>query len=355
MRIGIYTPCLNEIKHIDAWFNSCKDADIICVADTGSDDGSRERLIDLGVKVTNIRIMPWRFDWAFNFAMSLLPSDIDVCIRLDLDERLQPGWRAALEKAWTAETTRLRYPYVWNWNADGSPGRKWYGDRIHARHNYAWQGATHEGLVTRTDHDHHTFTDDLQIWQFPDSKDKKHDLRLLLEATREYPHDARLMAYLAREYMYQKMPEQSVDTYKKFLSISTDRVERGLAMRNLSTVDLFNKEYWLKSACLEVPSHREPLLALAQMYHDDQQWGNCLAYAKRALDITAHPMDYSCEPEAWSWQPYDLASLGAWNMRLYVDALDYAEQAHMSNPTDERLATNVRLIREFIDTHIGDI
>jgi glycosyltransferase involved in cell wall biosynthesis len=353
MKIGIYGPALNEIKHIDRWYESCKDADVICIADTGSTDGTKERLIELGVRVTDIRIKPWRFDLAFNVAMSLLPDDVDVCIRLDMDERLQPGWRAALEAAWTPETTRLRYPYIWNWNPDGSPGRRWYGDRIHARSNYYWQGATHEGLVTRTDGDHHTFTDALQIWQFPDAKDKKQDLRLLLEATREYPHDARLMAYLGREYMYQKMPEDSIRVYKKFLGISADRVERGLAMRNLATVDTLNKEYWLKSACLETPGHREPLLALAQMYHDCEQWSECYDHAKRALDIIQHPMDYSCEPEAWSWQPYDLASLGAWNMRLYAEALDLAEQAHMENPDDARLATNVRLIREFVDAKLG--
>ena len=247
------------------------------------------------------------------------------------------------------------YPYVWNWNPDGTPGRKWYGDRIHARSNYLWTGATHEGLISRSDPDHHTFTDSFEIWQFPDAKDKKQDLRLLLEATREYPHDARLMAYLGREYMYQKQPEKSLETYKKFLSISTDRTERGLAMRNLSTVDPDNKEYWLKSACIETPGHREPLLALAQMYHDEQRWGECYDHAKRALAITSHPMDYSCEPEAWSWQPYDLASLGAWNMRMYAEALDLAEQALIAAPGDQRLENNVKLIREFCRDQLGSV
>ena len=36
MKIGIYGPAKNERKHIDAWFESCKNADVICIADTGS-------------------------------------------------------------------------------------------------------------------------------------------------------------------------------------------------------------------------------------------------------------------------------------------------------------------------------
>ena len=347
MKIGIYAPAKNELHHVDAWYESCKDADVICVADTGSTDGTLEKLQSLVVSIASIRIMPWRFDDAFNFAMSLLPGDVDVCIRLDMDERLQPGWRAALEAAWTPTTTRLRYPYVWNWNSDGTPGRTWYSDRIHARSGYRWVGATHEGLCARTA-ETQTFTDNVKIWQFPDAKDKKNDLSLLLEAVNEYPHDARIHAYLGREYMYQNQHEQAVKTYMKFLGMSWDRSERGQAMINLAKCDPSNQVNWLKMAAIEVPGHREPLVELAQHYHNTADWVNCLKYAKAALDITVHPMDYTCTPEAWGSQPWDLAGIGAWNMGMYQESLVYAEHALELNPTDERLQNNVKLIKEFL-------
>lgn len=348
MKIGIYCPAKNELKHVDEWYKSCKQADIICVADTGSTDGTKEKMIKLGVKVTDLRIIPWRFDDAFNFAMALLPDDVDVCIRLDLDERLQPGWRKALEKAWTAETTRLRYPYVWNWNPDGTPGRQWYGDRIHARSGYRWMGATHEGLCSRGP-EQHTFTDDVKIYQYPDAKDKKHDLPLLIEATKEYPHDARLRAYLGREYMYRGDKENSIKTYKEFLSMSWDKVERSQAMINLSNVDEENKVFWLKMASLETPGHREPRTGLAQHYYHLGDWINSYKYAMEALAITKHPMDYTCTPEAWGYLPHDLASIAAWNLGLYSESLEHARQALERNPQDERLKNNLKLVEDFVN------
>lgn len=348
MRIGIYAPCLNEIKHLDDWYNSCKDADVICVADTGSTDGSIEKLLKLGVNVTSIGIIPWRFDLAFNIAMSLLPKDVDICIRLDMDERLQPGWRSALEKAWTPETTRLRYPYVWNWNSDGSPGRQWYSDRIHARVGFYWMGHTHEGLCSRIP-EVQTFTDNVKIWQFPDAKDKKSDLPLLIESCNDWPHDSRLRAYLAREYMYQGRNEESTKTYKEFLAMSWDRIERGQAMVNLAAVDPSNKEFWLRMAVIEVPGHREPLVSLAQMYYDTKDWAKCYKAAKDAVAITVHPMDYTCTPEAWGFLPHDLLSISAWNLGLHQESHEHSKLALEKSPNDNRLKNNLKLIEEFME------
>lgn len=353
MKIGIYAPCKNELKHIDSWYESCRDADVVCVADTGSTDGSRERLAELGVKVTDVGIMPWRFDLAFNVAMSLLPRDIDVCIRLDMDERLQPGWREGLMKAWTPETTRLRYPYVWNWNPDGSPGRQWYSDRIHARSGYYWMGHTHEGLCSRLP-EVQTFTDDVKIWQFPDAKEKKGDLPLLQECVREWPQDARLRAYLAREYMYQGQYENSTKTYKEFLSMSWDKVERGQALCNMAITDPDNKEFWLRMASIETPTHREPLVNLAQYYYDLKDWPKCYKAAKDALAITVHPMDYTCTPEAWGWQPHDLLSIAAWNMGLHQESLEQSKLALARNPGDERLKNNLKLVEAWVEQHSGN-
>lgn len=353
MRIGIYCPCKNEEKHVNAWYESCKEADIICVADTGSTDKTVKLLEKLGVNVTHIRILPFRFDDAFNFAMACLPDDIDVCIRLDLDERLQPGWREGIIGAWTDKTTRLRYPYVWNWNPDGTPGRQWYGDRIHSRKNYRWMGATHEGLCSRGE-DHHTFTDNVRIHQFPDAKDKSHDLGLLLEATKEYPHDARLKAYLGREYMYRRDNENCIKTYKEFLGLSWDKIERSQAMVNLSTVDQDNKVFWLKCAAIETPNHREPLVALAQHFYDKQDWHQVYKYAKQALALTNHPMDYSCTPEAWGYLPHDLASIAAWHLGLYQESLEQSELALSRNPEDKRLQNNHKLVKDYINEKLAN-
>jgi tetratricopeptide (TPR) repeat protein len=353
LRIGIYAPSLNESKHVQPWYDSCKNADILCIADTGSTDDTVDKLNALGVNVTSVCIAPFRFDDAFNIAMSLLPADVDICIRLDLDERLQPGWREALENVWKPETTRVRYTYIWNWTADGKPGLQWHGDRIHARKNYRWQGATHEGLCCRTDNEVQVICEDIKIYHYADAKPKKNDLSLLLEAVKEYPHDARIKAYLGREYMYRNMYKESTDTYKEFLGMSFDKAERQQAMCNLAKTDPDNKIYWLKLATIDVPTHREPWVNLAQHYYDIADWQKCLNAAKKALAITINPMDYTCQQESWAEKPHDLLSIAAWNLKLYTESLVHAEEAIKYNPNDTRLKNNLMLIRNYIDNELN--
>jgi len=345
MKIAVYCPVKNELKHIDLWYESCRDADYICVLDTGSTDGTLEKMIGLGkIKITQAQILPWRFDDAFNMAMYTVPADTDICIRLDLDERLQPGWHEGLLKAWTPGTTRLRYPYVWNWNPDGTPGRQWYSDRIHARAGYRWVGPTHEYLMCRT-HEKLTWTDSIRIHQYPDAK-HKNDLSLLKEFVHEYPHDTRAWAYLGREYVYHHDRENAVKTYNKFLELSTDSVERGQALLYLASVDDENAEDLILKAMKEIPDHREPLVKMAELFYKRNDWINCLAYAERALKITKHPMTYISTPEAWGSRPYDLASIACWNLENWQSAYDYGLEAVKKDGNDARLVQNLNFYQQ---------
>ena len=346
MRIAIYSPALNEEKHAQAWAESCADADYRIVADTGSTDGTKEILQAQGVSVHDVHIKPWRFDLAYNVTMALVPADADVCICLHMDERLEPGWRQKLEAAWTPGTTRLRYTYIWNWLPDGSPGKTWWGDRIHARAGYSWLGATHEGLCARLP-EQQAMCAELRILHYPEAKHKTNDLELLREAVREQPGDARIKAYLGRELMYRGQPEESVKVYKEFLTMPCWNVERGHAMINLSTVDPDNRVYWLKCAALEVPTHREPQVELARYYYQKSDWQSCYTHAQKALQITQHPMDYTCSEEAWSWLPHDLAGIAAWNLGLRQEARAHARDAVAKAPLDTRLQNNLKVMEEW--------
>lgn len=340
MKIAVYCPVKNELKHVEAWYDSCRAADYICVLDTGSTDGTLEKMIGLGkIRITQAQILPWRFDDAFNMAMYTVPADADICIRLDLDERLQPGWREGLLKAWTSTTTRLRYPYIWNWNPDGTPGRQWYSDRIHARVGYRWVGPTHEYLMCRTV-EKQTWTDLVRIHQYPDPK-QKNDLSLLKEFVHEYPHDSRAWAYLGREYVYQHDRENAIETYKKFLEISTDSIERGQALIYLSTVDTDNTEKLLLRAIKEIPDHREPLVHLADLHYRHHNWIECLNYAEKALKIVKHPMTYISTGEAWGSKPYDLAAIACWNLEKWQEAYEYGLEAVKKDSNDPRLLQNL--------------
>lgn len=354
MKIGVYAPAKNEIDNVEAWYASCRDADVIVVADTGSSDGTLEKLRELGVNVTSVCITPWRFDDAFNIAQSLLPQDVDVAIRLDLDERLDTGWRETLERLWVPPCNQLRYRYIWNFNADGSPGLTWYGDRVHSRHGWRWRGATHEGLCARTADNHAVWTDEFRILHYPKGKNKSHDLDLLLEAHNESPQDARMIVYLAREYMYKGDRENAIKWYKEFLTLSGDTAERCQAMCNLSRLDSDNQVYWLKTACYESSYHREPRVDLAQYYHDRADWQQCWKWAQAALALTHRPGDYTSTPEAWGWKPHDLASLAAWNLKMYRESLEQAGLALAANPQDQRLQNNWRIVKDFYDANLSE-
>lgn len=348
MKIAVYAPFLNEEKNAAAWADSCAEADYRVTIDTGSTDLSKQLLIQRGVTVYDACISPWRFDLAYNVVMALIPVDADVCICLHMDERLEVGWREKIEATWTPQTTRLRYTYIWNWNADGSPGRTWSGDRIHARRGYMWMGATHEGLCSRLPEVQST-CDALRILHYPEAKHKNGDLALLEESVRENPTDARIKAYLGREYMYRGMNEKSIETYKEFLTMPCWNVERSLAMQHLARVDEPNKLYWLKSAALETPSHREPLVELSRHYYTQCNWSECYKYAVKTLTITNHPMDYTCNEDAWGWLPDDLASIAAWNLGLRMEARTHAQAALDKNPSDSRLQNNLKVIQAWFN------
>ena len=101
MKIAISAISKNEAQFVERFIASCKDADHISIADTGSTDETVELAKKYGATVHEICITPWRFDLARNAALALLPKDIDVVISLDLDEVLEDGWREEIERVWT--------------------------------------------------------------------------------------------------------------------------------------------------------------------------------------------------------------------------------------------------------------
>ena len=146
-KIAVYTIALNEEQFVKRWYESAKDADYLLIADTGSTDNTARVAQRLGINVVSINVSPWRFDDARNAALAMLPKDIDLCVSLDMDEVLTPGWRKPLEDAWERGVTRPKYKHVWSWKSDGTPGLEFAYDHIHARHGYRWKHPVHETIV----------------------------------------------------------------------------------------------------------------------------------------------------------------------------------------------------------------
>ena len=96
--VCVYAICKNEEQFADRWMDSMSEADRVLVLDTGSEDGTVEKLRDRGAEVTVETVSPWRFDTARNRSLELVPEDTDICVCTDLDEVFHPGWREELER-----------------------------------------------------------------------------------------------------------------------------------------------------------------------------------------------------------------------------------------------------------------
>jgi tetratricopeptide (TPR) repeat protein len=347
MRIAVYCITKNEAAQIEGWCESAADADALVVADTGS--------TDLTVKIARtmvrtvvheITVDPWRFDVARNASLALVPANIDYCICLDADERLQPGWRAALETI-TPDVTRPRYRYVWNWNADGTPGLTYTGDKIHTRRGYRWVHPVHEVCVP-TAPEVGAFVAGLEIHHHADNSKPRPYLPLLELAVREDPHDPRNAHYLGREYFNTGQPARAAYELKRHLALpgATWAPERAKSMRLLARCEPALEETWLLRAAAEDPGRREVWLDMASMYYRTGSWEQCAAAAARCLSIVERGTEYLAEAEPWGAAPYDLAAIAAFRLGRLAQAVGFAEQACELAPGDKRLAANLKLCHD---------
>lgn len=348
MYIVIYTICKNEAKQVEEYLACCREADQVVVTDTGSTDGTPEKLRQGGAIVHSIHVSPWRFDLARNASLALLPAEAEVCIKLDLDERLLPGWRQYLEGVWTPETTRLRYPYTWNWLSPGVPDVQFHNDLIHARKGYRWHHPTHEVLTPTTPQVLRDCA--LEIHHFPEAKTRPDDIPLLELAVKE-DKCPRTLFYLGREYYFRARWPECLATLQMYLDHphSTWKPERAHALRLMGRCYerfAMPKEalaHFLRSVS-EDPSLREGWVDLAQHSNAQQDWAGTYWACVQALKIETRPGHYQSFGYAWGSRAHDLAAVAAHYMGWREEAQAHMRAALEIDPDDERLKRNASFI-----------
>ncbi len=350
-KIAVYTIALNEEQFVKRWYESAKDADYLLIADTGSTDGTRETAIKLGINVIDISVKPWRFDDARNASLAALPADIDMCVQLDMDEILMPGWRQEIENAVKQGATRIRYNYTWNWKdaEETIPATTFGGDKIHARHGYRWKHPVHEVIVPYAGTQEKQVWTKLELHHHPDNtKSRGQYLPLLKLSTEEDPNDDRNAFYYARELFFYRQYEDAAREFKRHLGLPTAvwAPERAASMRYLAKIEKDNKEHWLMAAHMEAPWRGEALVELAQHMYENESWASCLHFAKKALEIKEKPLDYLCEDFAWGYLPWDLAAISSYYDGDFVSARAYGEKALELEPNNQRLIDNMKFYLE---------
>jgi glycosyltransferase involved in cell wall biosynthesis len=347
MKIAVYTIALNEEQFVERWHQSATDADYLLIADTGSTDRTVAIAEELGISVINISVKPWRFDDARNASLAALPIDTDICIQLDMDEILLPGWREEVEKAFALGATRIRYNYTWNWKDDAQtiPATIFGGDKIHARRGYRWKHPVHEVIVPYGDTQEKQVWTQLNLHHHPDNtKSRSQYLPLLKQSTLEDPYDDRNAYYYARELFFYRQYDEAAKEFKRHLELPTATwaPERAASMRYLAKIDLDNREDWLMKAYMQAPGRREPLVELAQHFYQLESWASCLHFARKALEIDEKPLDFLCEDFAWGYLPWDLAAISSYWLGEKDEAVIYGTTALGLDPDNHRLQENIK-------------
>ena len=348
IKIAVYAIAKNEEQFVERFCNSAKDADLILIADTGSTDSTVAKAYECGAQVNNIAVKPWRFDVARNTALSLVPSEYDICIALDLDEVLVPNWRTEVEKLWIANTTQMRY------RLDFGSGITYYHDKIHARNGYRWVYPIHEYIEVdkrvkvKTAH-----TEMVLVEHKPDrTKSRSQYLDLLKMAVEEDPYTPRHVIYLAREHTYYGQWAEAIPLLEKYLKMpqATWIDERCYAMRLLGKANsILNKNSeslkWHRMAVIEDSHRRESWLDLAWQCQKMDFWPECYGAILSALAINAKKSDHMMDPNAWNYMPHEIASNAAWKLGLKEAARQHLEEALKLSPDEPRFLVNKEMMK----------
>lgn len=353
LKVCVYTICKNESKFIERWLNSIKDADYICVLDTGSADDTVDKLKKSDAIWDVKKFDNFRFDIARNESLKLIPNDTDVCICMDIDEALLPGWRNELEKVWNKDTTRLRYIYNWSLDEFDKPKVSFYQDKIHAYKGYTWINPVHEILKYSGENEIYAQSDNIIINHYPDKEKSRSSYLPLLElSVKENPENDRNVHYLGREYMYYKMWDKSIDMLKKHLQLNSAvwKDERCASMRfiarcydNLGNFEESQK--WLLKAIDEAPHLRDPLVEMAILYYKKNDWDNVIKYGLKALEIPINYKTYINEVFSFDETLDDLLSLAYFNKHDKESAICHAKKALEINPNNSRIKNNLIIMQ----------
>jgi len=343
MKIAVYAIAKNEILHCERWAKATEGADYRIVTDTGSTDGTQEKLKELGVTVHQIYLDPFRFDMARNASLALLPEDADACLYLDLDEVCEEGFFNKVRKKWKSKTDAAWVSF--------NTGSTWQKDKLHSRFGWTWKYPCHEVLYWyKESNPNYINISEAKISHQPDdNKSRGQYLDLLEMGVKEYPTDARMWTYLTREYYFKQRWQDVINSAEKQLACDGWDVEQAAVCRwageaahhlNLNSTEWFDKGVQI------LPLEGEPWYGVAINAYRKNNWQRCLDASINALE-RIRSTHYCYEADIWDWKSYDLASISSYNLKHIDEAITFAEAAVKANgPETERINRNLNFFKK---------
>ena len=347
VKVAVYTIALDEESNVEKYLASVVDADLVVISDTGSTDGTIGAFRDGGATVHEISVNPFRFDVARNTSLALLPSDVDVCLVLDLDETLDAGWRDALEAGWNDASTIGRYKYVADQLHDGSDGTTYWGNWIHVRHGYRWVHPVYE-LLAADRIEESTAWLDITIRTERDLTKKRNYLDTLLLSRDESPQDPMPSRYLCGYYWGNHMWPEAEAALRRDLELPACS-DRGASMRMLGDACAHQGRpdealQWWRRAVAEAPDSREPWVSVAEALAERADWAGSYGAAMSALAIGSEQRVLQT-PWAWRERPHLLASAAALELGMITEARRHADLAAVIAPGDARVVAILERIQ----------
>lgn len=322
MKIAVYTIALNEEKNVEQWYESAKDADYLLIADTGSTDKTVRLAKKLDINVIKISIKPWRFDDARNAALAALPDDIDMCVSLDMDEVLAPGWRKALEEL-DDDVTQVNYKYTWSWRDPQSrtqPQTVYVTNKVHARHGYRWKYLVHElPLPDRNEKHKIAFSENFEIHHYSDiERSSQRYNEMIYQTLEENKEDKRYWTY-AIECLIADNPEKARKTIKEYLKKFKNKLsneEIAKVYHSWFVTDI-NKYYkMLKKSRKLAPHIRDYYVDSAILEFTRGHLRRAKKYAKQAMAITTRKLDTSYREYVWGYLMKNMLYVCNYNLKF---------------------------------------
>lgn len=363
MKIAVYTICKNEKENVIEWLESMNEADYICVLDTGSTDGTYELLLEQQnffpqLIVKQKQYETWRFDVARNDSMQLIPSDTDVCICTDLDERLIANWYIELKRVAQDLVTPYQISYLYAWSHN--PDRIFWYNKIH---NYgdewSWQFPVHEALVCSKPNLQTKQLDPSIVWlhHYPDStKSRANYLPLLEQRAQENPNDWFGKVYLAHEYFYHNLYERCLNYIMEIwreIPLTDDWFCRTDLMMFAGKCNMILNRNSDAECCFLNGVSIEPLfldnyLCLAELYNEQKEYEKAVKILHKALLQSKRLYSWLETAESWNGKLYDLLSIAYFYIGNYDASLNAAKTALVLSPQDKRIQDNITIIESYL-------
>lgn len=322
MKIAVYTIALNEEKHVKRWYESAKDADYLLIADTGSTDKTKRIAKKLGIQVIDISVKPFRFDDARNAALAFLPTDIDYCISMDMDETLSDGWRECLEKM-TGDQIEYKFNLTFKDEDEKHPDDTFINNRIHKRHGFRWHWLMHEAIIADRTATKAEFCEGLEVSHHPDpDKSREQYNQMIEDAYIENPTISRYHIYHALQLLRFDKIDEARKVLKSLIKLKDIRkVDLALAYRVLGMTGKFKIWNYMKSIISE-PT-RETYTSIAIYYYNKEDWFRAYYFAKKAEGMRIKTGSIFRDQSVWRYLPFNIMMSSKHNMKLFKLSRSY--------------------------------